>query len=240
MKKIIFLYLIIPFLSFAQPDYKAYETFLQKYVTASGKVNYKKIKAKSSELDVLVKNFQNNAPSNKWSKNEQLAFWLNAYNLFTIKLVVDNYPLKKITDLDNGKTWEVQRIKIGNETYSLNQIENVIIRPKFRDARIHFALNCAAKSCPPLFNKAFTPLKLEAQLEERTKAFINSNSNQISEKKIKISKIFEWYASDFKPLGLETHTKEKHILSFIDKYSPVAISKDATIEYLEYNWNLNE
>jgi hypothetical protein len=233
MKKIIFCLLLLPILSFAQPDYKAYDAFLQKYVSAKGNVNYKKIKANKSELEKLVKQFQGSIPQKTWSKNEQLAYWINAYNLFTIKLIVDNYPIKKITDLDNGKTWDVKRIKIGGQYYSLNQIENEIIRPTFQDARIHFALNCAAKSCPPLYNKAFVAANLETQLEQRTKTFINSKSNILSEKGLKISKIFDWYGSDFT-------TKNNTIQSFFSKYSSLRIQKDAKIEFLEYDWSLNE
>ncbi|MBK8705831.1 MAG: DUF547 domain-containing protein [Saprospiraceae bacterium] len=111
-----------------------------------------------------------------------MAFWINVYNVFTIKLIADNYPLKSIMNLDGGKTWDVERIKIGGELYSLNQIENEIIRPQFKDPRIHFALNCAAKSCPPLYDKAYLPSQLDQQLDERTRSFVNSTNNELSEK----------------------------------------------------------
>jgi hypothetical protein len=224
--------LLLPMIGFSQPDYKAYDAFLQKYVSATGNVNYKKIKANKSSLDAIVKQFQDVSPQKTWSKNEQLAYWLNAYNLFTIKLIVDNYPVSSITKLDNGKPWDVKRIKIGTNTYSLNQIENDIVRPTFQDARIHFALNCAAKSCPPLHNKAFLAATLDTQLEQRTKSFITSKSNVVAEKSLKISKIFEWYGADFK-------TKNSTIQSFFAKYSTVKVQKDATISYLEYDWTLN-
>jgi Protein of unknown function, DUF547 len=233
MKKIFFCLLLLPFLGFSQPDYKAYDAFLQKYVSAKGSVNYKKIKQNKTELEMLIKQFQNASPQKTWSKNEQLAYWLNAYNLFTINLIVNNYPLKKITDLSGGKPWDVKNIKIGGQNYSLNQIENDIIRPTFQDARIHFALNCAAKSCPPLHNKAFIATTLNTQLEQRTKEFINSKSNIITKKNLKISKIFDWYGSDFT-------TKNNTIQVFFSKYTNVKIEKDAKIEFLEYDWSLNE
>jgi hypothetical protein len=211
----------------AQPNYKNYDAFLQKYVSSSGKVNYKKIK--KSETEALVKEFQAATPQKSWSKNEQLAYWLNAYNLFTVQLIVEHYPVAKITDLDKGKPWDVKRIDLGGKKYSLNDLENEVIRPTFKDARIHFAINCAAKSCPPLYNKAFTSDKVQSLLDVRTKAFLTSKSNTLAEKKVKISKIFDWYKADFGELT-----------AFLSKYSTVKVVKDAVVEFGEYDWGLNE
>jgi Protein of unknown function, DUF547 len=211
----------------AQPSYKNYDAFLQKYVSTSGKVNYKKMK--KSEIETIVKEFQAATPQKNWSQNEQLAYWLNTYNLFTIKLIADNYPVKKITDLDNSKPWDVKRIELGGKKYALNDIENDLIRPTFKDARIHFAINCAAKSCPPLHNKAFTASNVQLLLEERAKSFIRSKAMNLSAKKVVISKIFDWYKTDFNDLT-----------SFLNKYATIKIAKDASVEYAEYDWNLNE
>ncbi len=227
LKSLIIFLLLVSTTLMAQPNYKNYDAFLQKYVNSSGKVNYKKIK--KSEVETLAKEFQAATPQKGWTKNEQLAYWLNAYNLFTIKLIVDNYPVSKITDLDKGKPWDVKRIDLGGKTYSLNDLENEIIRPTFKDARIHFAINCAAKSCPPLYNKAFTSDKVQTLLEQRTKAFLTSKANVLSEKKVKISKIFDWYKSDFGTINV-----------FLTQFSTVKVTKEATVEYLDYDWSLNE
>jgi Protein of unknown function, DUF547 len=227
MKYLAFFLLLVTGTLFAQPNYQNYDAFLKKYVSASGNVSYKKIK--KSDVESVVKEFQAATPQKNWSKNEQLAYWLNAYNLFTISLIVNNYPVKKITDLDNSKPWDVKRIDLGGQKYSLNDIENVIIRPTFKDARIHFAINCAAKSCPPLLNTAFTANNVQTLLEQRTKAFITSKSNLLTEKNIKISKIFDWYKADFSDLT-----------GFLNKYSTAKIAKDAKVEYNDYDWNLNE
>ncbi len=227
MKYLVFLLVCMTTCLMAQPNYKNYDAFLQKYVNSSGKVNYKKIK--KSETEALAKEFQAAIPQKNWSKNEQLTYWLNAYNLFTIKLIVENYPVAKITDLDKGKPWDVKRIDLGGKTYSLNDLENEVIRPTFKDARIHFAINCAAKSCPPLYNKAFTSDKVQTLLESRTKAFLTSKANVLAEKKVKISKIFDWYKTDFGELNV-----------FLSKYSTVKVAKDAVVEFADYDWNLNE
>lgn len=232
MKKILFVLFLMPFLAQAQPDYAKYDAFLQKYVSTIGKVNYKKIKANPKELEGLVKQFQAATPQTTWSKNAQLAYWINAYNLFTIKLIADNYPITSITKLDNGKPWDVKRITLGKATYSLNQIENEIIRPTFKDARIHFAVNCAAKSCPPLYNKAYTETNVQKTLEQRTSSFINSSYNVIKENEVKISKIFEWYKTDF--------TKNDNLLPYVSTFAKVKMSKNAKVTFLEYDWSLNE
>ena len=227
----IFLFLLwsIGQTSEAQPDYKSWDTFLKKYVSATGDVDYKSIKSNKKELDAITKIFSATSVLPSWSKNDQLAFWINAYNAFTIDLIVNNYPLKSIQGLDGGKPWDVKRINIGGKKYSLNNIENDIIRPQFKDARIHFAVNCAAKSCPPILNGAFFGKTLDTQLDEVTKKFINNKKYQtITSSNITLSKIFDWYVADF-----------GDIVTFINKYSNVKVSKSATIAYKDYDWALN-
>ena len=214
---------------FAQPNYDTYNAFLQKNVSATGTVNYKNIKNSKTDLDKIVAVFAAKTPDKTWAKNDALTYWLNAYNLFTIKLIADNYPVKKITDLDGGKPWNVKRIELAGQKYSLNQIENDIIRPTYKDARIHFAVNCAAKSCPPLLNKAFTAATVQSVLDQRTKSFITGKTNVLGEKNAKISKIFDWYKVDF-----------GDITAFLSKYSTVKVAKDAKVEFSDYDWNLNE
>jgi len=213
----------------AQPDFKAWDTFLKKYVSATGDVDYKSIKANKKELDAITKTFSATSVLPSWSKSDQLTFWINAYNAFTIDLIINNYPLKSIQGLDGGKPWDVKRINIGGKKYSLNNIENDIIRPQFKDAKIHFAVNCAAKSCPPILNGAFFGKTLDTQLDEVTKKFINNKKYQtITSSNLTLSKIFDWYAADF-----------GDIVTFINKYSNVKVNKSATIAFKDYDWALN-
>lgn len=214
----------------AQPDYKAWDTFLKKYVSATGDVDYKSIKANKKELDAITKTFSATSVLSSWSKSDQLAFWINAYNAFTIDLIVNNYPLKSIQGLDGGKPWDVKRINIGGKKYSLNNIENDIIRPQFKDARIHFAVNCAAKSCPPILNGAFFGKTLDTQLDEVTKKYINNaNYQTITDSSMSLSKIFDWYAQDFGDIRI-----------FINKYSVVKVNKNSNIKFRDYDWSLND
>ncbi|MEK7254271.1 MAG: DUF547 domain-containing protein, partial [Bacteroidota bacterium] len=152
----------------SQPlSHDAWDKLLRQHVNTAGQVDYASFKKDKPKLDAYLRELETHPPQSDWSKAEKMAFWINAYNANTIKLIVENYPLASITKLDGGKTWDVQRIKIGGKTYSLNNIENDILRPQFKDARIHFAVNCAARSCPPLLNQAWTAANLEANFEKQ-------------------------------------------------------------------------
>ena len=211
-------------------SHEAWDGLLKKYVSSSGKVNYKGLKAEKAKLDAYLEALKNNPPQSSWGRDKTMAYWINVYNAFTVKLIVDNYPVASITKLNGGKPWDKNWIKIGSKTYSLNNIENDILRPKYKDARIHFAVNCAARSCPPLLNRAWTAGSLNSNFEKRAKAFINNPKyNPIAADKVKVSKIFEWYAADFGDL-----------IGFLNRYSSTKINADAKVEYLEYDWNLNE
>lgn len=231
---ILFLFLLLSAALSAQTAppglHDAWNRLLGKHVSAAGKVNYKGFKADQQALDAYLQQLAANPPASTWTRADQMAYWINAYNAFTIDLIVDNYPVSSILKLDGGKTWDVKRIVLGGKKYSLNQIENEILRPEFKDARIHFALNCAARSCPPLYNKAFTAKNLERALEQRTRQFINdARFNTLSAGKASVSKIFEWYAADFGDLK-----------TFLNKYAGVKMDAGASIGFLEYNWELNE
>ncbi len=213
----------------AGPDHTPWNQLLQKHVSATGKVNYAGLKKDKAQLEAYLAELAKYPVQANWPRAHKMAYWINAYNAFTVKLIVDNYPVKSIMDLHGGKAWDVKWIKLGDKTYSLNNIENDILRPKYKDARIHFAVNCAARSCPPLLNKAFTGQNLETLLEQQTKKFINNAGfNNLKSDNIKISKIFEWYAGDF-----------GKIQEYIAKYAKVGVKSSAKVSYHEYDWALN-
>ncbi len=212
------------------PSHAAWDSLLQKYVDSTGKVNYKSLKADPGALEAYCVLLAANTPQDSWSRAEKLAYWINTYNAFTMKLIVDNYPTASILRFDGGKTWDVKRIKLGDKKYSLNQIENEIIRPQFKEPRIHFAINCGARSCPPLYNHAYTAENLETTLESRAKAFINNTAyNTINSRQAAVSKIFDWYGADFADLK-----------KYLNRYSTRPLKASTSIVFKDYDWDLNE
>ncbi len=211
-------------------NHNEWNTLLKKHVTNQGNVNYKGFKTERKALLNYIKNLSNNIPNNAWTKEEKLAYWMNAYNAMTIDLILRNYPVKSIKDIKDP--WDQRYWKLGKKWINLNQIEHDILR-EMNDPRIHFGIVCASFSCPKLQNEAFTALQVDDQLTKATKEFLNDPSrNEISKNYYKISKIFQWFSKDFKVDG--------GVLGFLNKYSDITISSEAKKSYKNYNWALND
>lgn len=229
-----FMYLFIfswTFFGFSQDlDHKLWSELLSKHVSESGEVNYKSFKKDSVKLKDYISYLAKNTPSDSATKNEKLAYWINLYNVLTVDLIVRHYPIKSIKDIKNP--WKQRLWKTANISYNLDEIEHDILR-KMNEPRIHFAIVCASISCPKLQNKAFKANTLDAQLTKATKAFLADNTkNEITKNQLKLSKIFKWFRKDFETNGT--------VIEFINQYTSTTISKDAKINYKDYNWNLNE
>jgi hypothetical protein len=218
-----------PALPSRPPSHETWDALLRQYVSATGKVDYRRLRDEGARLQAYLDALAAQAPDQSWPRDERLAYWINAYNAFTVKLILDHYPIASILDLHSGKTWDVRWVELGGQAYSLNQIEHEIIRPQFREPRIHFAVNCAAVSCPPLLNRAWTAARLEADLESQAKKFINNPAyNQLGAGAVRLSKIFEWYAEDFGDL-----------IAYLNRYAANPIDPGAAVSFLEYDWRLN-
>lgn len=158
-------------------NHDIWSNLLANHVTEDGKVNYKGFITDKAKLNEYLNLLANSTPEESWGKDNIMVFWINAYNAFTIKLIVDNYPLKSIMDLkfEDKSAWDYTFIKINNQDMTLNYIEHEILRKNYKDPRIHFAVNCASYSCPRLLNKAFASDNLNEQLDKMTKEFVNNN-----------------------------------------------------------------
>ncbi|WP_282123691.1 DUF547 domain-containing protein [Algibacter mikhailovii] len=210
-------------------NYEIWTNLLEKHVSYQGHVNYQAFMNDKKAVSHCITFLDENLPSNTWSKNETLAYWINAYNIMTIDLILRHYPVKSIKDIK--KPWDQRYWKLGEKWYNLNDIEHQILR-KMDEPRIHFAIVCASISCPKLLNRAFTSQNLDQQLTKATKDFINDTSkNFISENHLELSKIFQWFAKDFKLNG--------SIINFLNQYSSITISEKAQKKYKVYNWGLN-
>jgi len=233
MKKLITLIFIIT-LTKLSAQTSEFNALLQKHVDERGNVDYKSLKTNEAKLDSYLSYLNKIAPNKEWSANKEKAFWINAYNAYTIKIILNNYPLKSITDIKRkGKTaWKTPLVRVGGKIYTLDHVEHEILRKKFKDPRIHVGVNCASGSCPKLGNIAFTKENIESELERLMKEFINdSTRNKISKKKVEISEIFNWFKGDFTANGT--------VIDYINRYANEQVNKKAKIKYLPYDWSLN-
>ncbi|WP_299553922.1 DUF547 domain-containing protein [Seonamhaeicola sp.] len=208
----------------------AWDNLLKLHVTPKGNVNYKGFKKDHRKLNDYIRHLGENMPTKDWLKHHELAYWINAYNAFTIDLILRHYPVKSIKDIKDP--WKQRHWKLGDVWYNLDEIEHQILR-KMDEPRIHFAINCASVSCPKLQNTAFSSTNLDQQLTKATKDFLSDTTkNQISEDQIELSKLFQWFAKDFKKYG--------SLIDFLNRYSDVQISEKAKKRFMDYNWGLNE
>lgn len=214
-------------------NHKEWDKLLKAHVNNNGLVDYKGFIQDKQILNDYIKYLSNQIPNDTWSYNEQLAYFINVYNANTIKLIIENYPIKSIKDVDATISPFLKNfIKIGDKNFSLADIEKGFLQ-KMNEPKIHFAINCASYSCPKLLKEAYTSQNVENLMNQAAKEFINSDKNIIKPNDVKLSRIFKWYKSDF--------LKESNsIIDYINIYSEIKINQNAIIDYKEYDWSLNE
>ncbi|WP_040396319.1 DUF547 domain-containing protein [Aquimarina agarilytica] len=243
--------LLINFLAFSQPsinkietsnysyrsvevkekvDYSIWNSLLSMYVKPDGFVDYKSLKNKEAKLDEFLAILSNTKINNDWTTNDKIAYWINVYNAFTFKLIVKNYPVSSIKDIDNP--WKTEFFKIDGESMSLGHVEHKILR-KFNEPRIHFAINCASYSCPRVIQIPYKGKNLDRLLKRQTTEYINDRkNNEITGYTYKLSKLFSWFGGDFKE-------ENQSITDFINKYSKTKIRNQKSKGYVQYDWRLN-
>jgi len=219
-------------------NWKPYNEMLKMSVSKEGKVNYRLIKDSIYLLDGVIKELNQKGIGTDLTVKEELSDWINIYNLFTIKLISNHYPLKSITELHPknyiplvNTVWHRKEFYINGNAISLDQIEHEILREKFKEPRIHFAINCASESCPILRAEAYEAKRIENQLEDQTLIFLNDKSkNKFEGNKNEISPIFSWFRADFG--GIDG------VLNFINDRK--TIDKKLPTKFTTYDWSLNE
>lgn len=215
-------------------NYKSYNQLLSKYATADG-VRYQAWAANDVDhtiLDATLADWSK-IDATKLGKNDKAAFRINLYNASMISVALDKYPLKSVTKI--GIPFSVFKrrfIETPNGKISLDTLEKKLLLKDFPDARIHFAVNCASVSCPPLRNEAFTGKKLEKQLQQQAERFVASkHAVQISGDTAHYSSLFNWYQKDF---------GESNPAHIINQFSEKKISTSLKVKWIKYDWNLNE
>ena len=214
---------------------ETYNRLLGKYVTSGG-VKYAEWKANAADVQAIQSVVDGIAKENvsAMGKQQQLAFYINAYNAWILHEALGKYPTSSVKDafftFFTGK-----RITVAGQQTSFNSLEKDTIRSKFSEPRVHFALNCASRSCPPLNRSAFSADKLDGQFEALAKGYVNSDRGvkyNGAAKSAELSKIFDWYKDDFKADG--------GAIAFINKRRSTQIPADAKISFQDYDWGLNE
>ena len=247
-------------------SYEPYDSLLRNFVDERGMVYYAGLKRDRTDLDQFVRSLAavKSETLQAWSREQKLAFWINAYNALTLKAIIDHYPIRpgRITRhvypansiRQIPGVWSKIQFLVAGRKLTLNQIEHEILRKQFSEPRIHVALVCAAMGCPRLRNKAYRPSRLDQQLVQDTRAFIANRKKVRIDREanvVHLSSIFKWFAEDFtvKYTPLEgfgqRSTSDKSVLNFIAGQIPAPEAiylRDAQydVKYLDYDWSLNE
>jgi hypothetical protein len=243
--------LVIPVISYSNEcpeidhDHEEWSGILENW-TNEGLVNYTGLK---NEGRVSLDSYLNKLSATcavdyiKWSRDQRIAFWLNAYNAFTIQLIVDNYPISSIRSIGflplaafREKFIPMEGLKGG--TISLNDIENETLRADFQEPRIHFALVCASIGCPPLLDVAYKASTLNQQLDQQTRLFLNDVSrNRFDSEKntLFLSPIFKWFKADFE---VDTSSVAEYVEKYMDDFE--ITNQGVEIKYTDYDWSLND
>jgi hypothetical protein len=247
-------------------NYDGYASVLKQYVDDTGMVNYKGLKAKPENLKAFlaIMGKLDRESFEKWTEPEKIAFWVNAYNAFTLKAIVDNYPIKssffrsrvwpKNSIRQIPGVWNKLKFKVMGKDYTLEHMEHKILRKEFDEPRIHVAMVCAAMGCPPLRNEPYLGEKLGGQLDDQSRRFLaNPRQLKIDREKnlLYVSQILDWFSADFvnkyapKDKIGRHDKKASSVLSFVAAYLPDSdrdylLGGKFKIKYLKYDWSLNE
>lgn len=240
-------------------EYREYAQLLRASVRET-RVDYRALKVERARLDAVLASWD--VPVNveqAWSREQRLAFWINAYNAFTLRAIVDHYPIRagwftraprnSIRQIDG--VWTKLKWRAAGRVVTLDDIEHRILRPEFGDARVHFAINCASISCPPLAEDPYRATTLDAQLDAAARRYLASSEGlRVNGDTLEVSSIFKWYGDDFilqySPLMPgERDVRERAILGAIVNFGPRegaarAQAGGVRLAYLEYDWSLND
>lgn len=229
-------------------DHAVFDALLRAHVRPDGKVDYEGLSKKRRQLNRYARQLAG-AKLNALSRGERMALWINAYNAFTLQAVLVRYPrLKSIRDLPD--VWKRRSYNVAGKLYSLGEIENEVLRKRFGDARIHFAINCASAGCPVLRREAYTGARLEAQLDNAVRGFINSprgmrlrTETGPSGKQVlvvELSPIFQWYRDDFVKGGGDLIHYVRRYAGAKNKKRLDPFARSNRVTFFTYDWSLNQ
>jgi hypothetical protein len=220
-------------------DHALFDQILHRHVQPGGWVDYEGLRDDAPTLDRYIESLAS-APLDAMGRDERLALLLNAYNAFTLRLILDHWPVASIRDIPSAQRWDAVRWNLGGHVWSLNQIEHEQIRPNFAEPRVHFALVCAAIGCPPLRPEAYESSRLDEQLQDQAD-YVNTHDRWVrfepGEDTIHLTQLYDWYGGDFAQVA-------GSVLDFVARYVPAlktALDSGAapSIQWIPYDWQLN-
>ena len=224
----------------AQVDNSLYAELLAKYNKA-GLVDYKGLMTEKNKLDRYLE-ILSQVDVDALPPDEQYAYYINVYNAWTLKLILDNYPVDSIKDIGGlfSSPWKIEFVRLKNGTVHLDNVEHDILRPRFKDARVHFAVNCASLGCPLLYDKPFEGATLDATLEKLTREHINDPKfTYLKGDDLFVSKVFDWFGGDWG----DEDDKVAFVLQYADpdfKQKIEAQGNKLDLKYAHWDWDLNE
>jgi hypothetical protein len=241
-------------------EYVDYAKLLHDHLRGT-RVDYAKLRSERAALDAVVAQFA--APSaaefGGWTRDQRLAFWINAYNVFTLRAIVDHYPIRSATFTLQPRNsirqidgvWTTLTWQAAGRTLTLDDIEHRILRPEFNEPRVHFAINCASVGCPPLRPEPYRASTLNARLDEAARRYLASERGlTVDGHTIRVTKILEWYGEDFVArfapnAAGEPDRIDQAIRAIVEQFGPapaaeLARNPSTKIKFLDYDWSLND
>ncbi|RAK65937.1 DUF547 domain-containing protein [Hymenobacter edaphi] len=220
--------------------HQPWDDLLKRSVQADGRLGYAALAEHDDQLRGYLQALRRTTPQADWSRPDQAAFWLNVYNAYTVQLAVAYYPVQRLSDIKvktvggYRSVWEAPEVNVGGKQYSLNQIEREIL-PRLlpQDPRRFLALHCAAASSPGLLPEAYCGQRLHQQLDAQARRFVNDPArNQLTAGAVQVSSVFDWHAAEFGDAA--------RLIAFLNRYAATPVAPDATVQYLPYDWSLND
>ncbi|MBI4532687.1 MAG: DUF547 domain-containing protein [Candidatus Melainabacteria bacterium] len=244
--------------------YLGWESDLRRYVDRNGDVNYMDWKGNRTGVDVFLQAASRVTAQeySRMSKEEKLALWINIYNAFTVKQILDHYPIHRsgfnlypqssIRQIPG--IWDRYRVSVASRSVTLNDIEHKILRGEMKEPLIHFAINCASRGCPKLLNKAYRASSIHQELDEAARDFVNDpkrNKIDALRRTVELSQILDWFGDDFKgryggKALVGRSTKESAVINLLLQYMPAGdkkvliLSNKFSLRYMTYDWSLND
>lgn len=220
-------------------DHADFDTLVSRHVDEDGWVDYEGLQDEVAQLNRYIAKV-GQAPFESLGRDQKLALLINAYNAFTLKLILEHYPIDSIRDISSSKRWNDVRWNVGGNQWSLRQIEHEQIRPKFREPRIHFALVCAAAGCPPLRKEAYVAERLEEQLESQAE-YVHRHTTWLQLDAeggvVRLTRLYLWYGGDFEQVDGGVLEYAAHFLPKLQH--EISSGNSLRLRWLDYDWRLN-